>query len=261
MPMRLLTVNMYKNVGKQLGLLAALTVVSVQVFATDAIQAVPLIKLKSDSLQLKKICADLNLTCSEGANLWKKKASNDGKVYLIDSTPQLIELIQEKKNYKVVNSWRFKDYQHHNKNSEDGELGNDGVEIFPAFYPLNRQKFAIAVVQHWSTGYSGGGKSEQFADFVMLEPKGVYKLALPDIPFYSYEMIRACFSEKDYKTSPHCHDETGSSLSIQFKDIGKPYYQWTLNYTDFTWEAFKPEKDKVVEKHREVVMPFEQKKK
>ena len=253
--------NMHKHVVIQSILFPSLMVLSVQAFAVEAIQAVPLVKLKSESLQLKKICADLNLTCSEGANLWKKKASQDGKVYLIDSTPQLIELIQDKKHYKVVNAWNFKNYQHHNKNSKDGELGDYGTGIFPAFYPLNRQKFAIAIVKHWGTGYSGGGKGEQFADFVMLEPKGVYKLALPDVPFYSYEMIRACFSEKDYKTSPHCHDETGSSLSIQFKDIGKPYYQWALNYTDFTWEAFKPEKDKVVEKHREVVMPFEQKKK
>lgn len=253
--------NMHKHVVIQSVLFSSFMVFSVQAFAVDAIQAVPLVKLKSESLQLKKICASLNLTCSEGANLWKKKAANDSKVYLIDSTPQLIELVKNKNSYKVADTWNFKSYQHHNKNSEDGELGDYGVELFPAFYPLNRQKFTIAIVQHWGTGYSGGGKGEQFADFVMLEPKGAYKLALADVPFYSYEMIRACFSEKDYKTSPHCHDETSSSLSIQFKDIGKPYYQWILNYTDFTWEAFKPEKDKVVEKHRVVVMPFEQKKK
>ena len=253
--------NMHKNVVMQSVLFSSLMIFSVHTVAVDAIQAVPLVKLKSESLQLKKICADLNLTCTEGANLWKKKAANDGKVYLIDSTPQLIELVKNKKSYKVADAWNFKNYQHHNKNSEDGELGDYGVELFPAFYPLNRQKFAIAIVQHWGTGYSGGGKGEQFADFVMLEPKGKYQLALPNVPFYSYEMIRACFSEKDYQTSPHCHDESGSSLSIQFKDVGKPYFQWTLNYTDFTWEAFKPERDKVVEKHREVVMPFEQKKK
>lgn len=253
--------NMHKHVVIQSVLFSSFMVFSVQAFAVDAIQAVPLVKLKSESLQLKKICADLNLTCTEGANLWKKKAANDSKVYLIDSTPQLIALVKNKNSYKVADAWNFKNYQHHNKNSEDGELGDYGVELFPAFYPLNRQKFAIAIVQYWGTGYSGGGKGEQFADFVMLEPKGKYQLALVDVPFYSYEMIRACFSEKDYKTSPHCHDETGSSLSIQFKDIGKPYYQWILNYTDFTWEAFKPEKDKVVEKHRVVVMPFEQKKK
>lgn len=253
--------NMHQHVVMPSVLFSSLMLFSVHTVAVDAIQAVPLVKLKAESSQLKKICTDLSLTCSEGGALWKNKASNGGNVYLIDNTLQLIELVKDKNRYKVVDAWNFKNYQHHNKSSEDGELGDYGVEIFPAFYPLNRQKFAIAIVQHWGTGYSGGGKGEQFADFVMLEPKGKYQLALADVSFYSYEMIRACFSEKDYKTSPHCHDESGSSLSIQFKDVGKPYYQWTMNYTDFTWEAFKPEKDKIVEKHREVVMPFEQKKK
>ncbi len=254
--MLLFTMNRYKNVVKPLGLFVPMIMFSAQTFAVETIQAVPLVKLKTESSQLKKICTDLNLMCSEDLALWKKKASDDGQVYLIDATPQLIELVKDKNSYKVVDAWNFKNYQHHSKNSEDGELGDYGAEIFPAFYPLNRQKFAIAIVQHWGTGYSGGGKGEQFADFVMLEPKGAYKLALADVPFYSYETIRACFSEKDYQTSLHCHDESGSSLSIQFKDVGKPYYQWILNYTDFTWEAFKPEKDKVVEKYREVVMPF-----
>ena len=91
----------------------------------------------------------------------------------------------------------------------------------------------------------------------MLEPEGKFKTALVEIPFYSYEMIRACFSEKDYKISPHCHDESGSTLSILFKDVGKPFYQWTLNYTDFTWESSKPEKSKTITKSRVVAMPFE----
>ena len=83
-----MTIYMYKNTVKHLGLCTSIIIFSVQAFAADTIQAVPLVKLKSESLQLKKICADLYLTCTEGAKLWKKKASGDSKVYLIDYTPQ-----------------------------------------------------------------------------------------------------------------------------------------------------------------------------
>jgi len=47
---------------------------------------------------------------------------------------------------------------------------------------------------------------------------GVRKLVLN---FSSSKMIRACFSEQEYKKSPHCHDETWMTLNIRFKDIGQ----------------------------------------
>jgi len=225
----------------------------------EEVKAIPLVKLKSKTEQLSKICETLKVQCGSGAAIWKRKNSTDLKLYIIDDTPQLIEFEKVNQSYERVNSWNFINYQHHSQKSMDGELADYGTEIFPAFYPLSQQNLAIALVKHWGTAYSGGGKGEQVADFLMLKPQGKFNVALDQIPFHSYEMIRACFSEKDYKTSPHCHDESASNLSIQFKDVGKLYYQWTLNYTDFTWEAFKPEKTKTIEKHSEVVMPFAQK--
>jgi len=232
---------------------------SQQVMSADEIKAIPWVKVKTETEQLKIICKQLKINCSNDLGIWKAKSSKDNRVYLIDNTPQLFELERENNIYKIRKSWNFKDYQHHSKNLADDELADDGTEVFPAFYPLNQQKIAIALVKHYATSYSGGGKGEHIADFILLEPQGKFRTALADIPFYSYEMIRACFSEKEYRTSPHCHDESGSNLSIQFKDVGKPYYQWTLNYTDFTWESFKPEKSKTITKSRVVVMPFGQK--
>ncbi len=55
-------------------------------------------------------------------------------------------------------------------------------------------------------------------------------------------MIRACFSEQDYKKSPHCHDEKWMTLNIRFKDIGQSYYLWQLNYKNYSWDAFKSKK-------------------
>jgi hypothetical protein len=226
----------------------------------DQIKAIPWIKLKTESSQAKQICQGLKVNCGKDVEVWKKQSGSDAHLYLTDNTPQLIEFIKQHNQYVVLNSWSFQHYQHRSRNrSFDEDLNSDGLSVYPAFYPLNRQKLAIAVVKRWSTGYSGGGRVEEVADFVMLEPKQTYKLALADVAFHSYEMIRACFAQEEYESSPHCHDESGSTLSIQFKDIGKTYYQWTLNYTDFTWEAFQPESSKVVEKSHNIVMPFQQK--
>nr|WP_250850320.1 hypothetical protein [Escherichia coli] len=38
----------------------------------------------------------------------------------------------------------------------------------------------------------------EFADFIMLNEDGTYKTAFSDIPFYSKEQVRACFSDSDY---------------------------------------------------------------
>lgn len=224
--------------------------------ANTEIQSLPLVQVKSETAKISKICKDLNLACAEGASIWKVKASIDTKYYLLDPSLQLIELNKQNNHFKVLNHWNFKTYQHSSKSVDDEDLESYSTEIYPALYPLNADKFAVALVKQYSRAYSGGGKGEHIADFLMLDTNGQYRKALSKIPFYSYEAIRACFSEKDYKTSPHCHDESGSTLSIQFNDIGQPYYQWILNYTDYYWDAFKAEKFKRIEKHSETVMPF-----
>ncbi len=245
------------NLLKRLSIFS-LTCFSPSIFAEE-IKTIPWVKVKAETAQAKVICSTLNLHCGENLSVWKKKASTDDKLYLIDETPQLFELSKVNNQYKLLNRWNFKSYTHSSHDSGDDDLADFGTEIFPAFYPLNREKRAIAIVKQYGTGYSGGGKGEEVADFLMLESNGQFKMALSNVAFYSYEMIRACFSEKDYKTSPHCHDESGSTLSIGFKDVGKPYYQWTLNYTDFTWESDKSEKYKKIEKNSVIVMPFGQK--
>lgn len=242
----------------KLSILLSISCFSSVIYA-DELKAIPWVKVKSETDHAKKICSTLKIQCGQDISVWKKKNSTDSKLYLTDETPQLVELSKVDKQYKLLNSWNFKNYQHHSKNSTDDELADFGTEVFPAFYPLNRQNYAIALVKHWGTSYSGGGRGEEIADFLMLESNGQFKTVLAEIPFYSYEMIRACFTEKDYKTSPHCHDESGSTLSIQFKDVGKPHYQWALNYIDFTWDASKSEKFKKIKRHSDVVMPFGQK--
>lgn len=222
------------------------------------ISAQALTETQIPHLSVLSICEQLNLTCQvNDSKLYRVKASNDPIYYLIDATPRIVQFQSEGKKIILLDQWEFKDYKHsHQTANDDEEWQKNALKIYPALYPINKNKMAVAIIDERFESYAGGGRSEQIADFLMLEPQGKFKVALKAVSFHSYEMIRACFSEQEYKTSPHCYDESSSILSIQFKDIRKPFYQWTLNYTDFTWDAGKSEKFKNVKKSSEVVMPF-----
>ena len=75
--------------------------------------------------------------------------------------------------------------------------------------------------------------------------------------FYSSEMIRACFSQQEYITSPHCHDEAGTMLNIKFLDTGLNYFRWILNYKDYSWASHTSEKKKIIKKYSEMIIPFQ----
>ncbi len=237
--------------------------ISSGVFAEQNIKAIAMKKIKLPVLELQKICSSIKIQCSgqyeHDIGLWQLKNSQNQQYYLIDDRPQIVKLNKVGQSYIMLDRWDFQNYQHHNTVPYEDDLANNGLTIYPAFYPVNAKDKSIAIVNNWFTGYSGGGASEQNADFVVLKPKGKYQVALTDIPFSFSRMIRACFSEQDYKRSSHCHDEEWRVMSIRFKDIGQPYYQWTLNYSYYKWDAFKPESSTRVEKNSSVVIPFSQK--
>ncbi|WP_349914248.1 hypothetical protein [Acinetobacter pittii] len=247
---------MQKNNKWCIGAVLLLSLMAQVSYAEKDISTQPFENIKASQQDIDLICKQLRQKCSGEAILWKGKNTQDPVYYLIDESPQIVQVKKQNNQYKVVDQWDFKDYQYNNKEPHTDDLAPDGLQIFPALYPLNKNEFAIAVVNKWFTGYSGGGRFEENADFIKLKPHGKYQVALKDIAFSSREMIRACFSEQDYKKSPHCHDEAWMILNIQFKDVGQPYYLWQLNYKNYSWEAFKSKKTITIEQSREEVMPF-----
>lgn len=102
--------------------------------------------------------------------------------------------------------------------------------IFPALYPVAPGRWAVALLSHRSEMYSGGGASFDKADFVALDDG---KPLHAGIPFSCNKMIRACFSEADYRSGRPCHDEYSGLLSIRYlSPPGKPDYRW-----QFFWHA------------------------
>lgn len=124
------------------------------------------------------------------------------------------------------------------RKSDDPEAN---FSLAAALYPLSEGRWAAAVTLRESESYSGGGASYVTADFVPLDtPPGLpIKAAYADIPYGCLQSIRACFSEKEYKTSKHCHDESRGSLRIAYDEpskAGAPYV-WRYTWLQSVWPA------------------------
>ena len=133
------------------------------------------------------------------------------------------------------------------------------LSLAPALYPLGPERWAAAILWTTTESYSGGGAAYSTADFVALDPPaGTARTVHDGIPFSCSVTIRACFSEKEYAQSPHCHDETEGSLRIGYQEATKPGgadasgsgggrggqasddFRWRFTWTESTWLAHQP---------------------
>lgn len=149
----------------------------------------------------------------------------------------------EPRNARRARMWDFSGYRHSYLSFADADTA-DQLAIHPALYPAGDQKFAIAILNSYSEGYSGGGASFRIADFVVLSDKGdratpdpKWDVAYAAVPFSCSTLIRACFSEKEYRNSPHCHDENSGYLTIQFPKDHQADRGWTFTWHESAWPA------------------------
>lgn len=227
------------------------------VLASD-IKSVPFVGVKSESAEYSAICNSVKKYCSKNdqAKIWKKK-NNPNEIFLTTSSRVLVR-IKSDAEYSVSQVWDFSDYAMKDSLDDDGEdLSDSGINIFPALYPLSKTQNAVALVQKWSTSYSGGGKEMNFADFIMLNEDGSYKTVFSNIPFYSREQMRACFSDSDYAKKSHCYDESWSVLNISIIDNGSEFYSWEFITKSYDWPSFvdKSKMKKIIDKKK--LYPFQ----
>ena len=83
--------------------------------------------------------------------------------------------------------------------------------------------------------YSGGGATFETADFVGLD--AARTVLYGAVPFSCSKLVRACFTERDYQRSPHCHDEYAGSLTIRHTDGPG---RWTFVWRETDWESNVP---------------------
>jgi len=241
-----------------------LTMLSFSAMATiteNIVDPITLIKLKKDSIEYISICKTAGSDCKPGTIIWGERDSNDN-FYLMPSSLKIIKLRKDNNGYSKVNAWDFS-MEKGDENNTRGELKNDDLAsknmyIYPALYPLDKTTFAVALVSKWSMWYSGGGRVEEYADFMMLKDDGSYFPVFENISFSSKEMISACFTQEDYAKESHCHDENWSVLRLKMIDTGVAgkLYLWKFITQSYNWPAFE-ERDSIQMKTSEdVAEPF-----
>jgi len=182
--------------------------------------------------------------CGEGdagAALYTAANLPAGQYYaILTPGPSLVVLSADAGQWRVVERWSLAGYSHSDTPTADLGAEPEPLAIHPALYPLGPGDWGVALISQHNEGYSGGGAGFQIADFVSLkaiaasaaQAKPVYG----GVPFSCYKTIRACFSEREYKTSPHCHDEYGGSLRIRYAP-GQPRHGWTFVWSETDWPA------------------------
>lgn len=221
------------------------------------IKSVALMTLKKDSSQYVGICKAVGTYCRDGASIWKEKNSND-IFYLTLPQLRLMKLKKDADIYSKVIIWDFsKENNNDSTSTSDDELTKGDLYIYPALYPLNKTKMAIALVSKWSTSYSGGSREEEYANFMMINDDGSYQLAFKNIPFSSRKMIKACFTEKDYAKKSHCHDESWSILNLKITDDSQAFYSWKFITKSYDWPAFTNKSSAKLNTHESFAYPFQ----
>lgn len=187
---------------------------------------------KVTSQQAQSLCQQITLTCDQAATWQLYQVPEQPEDYYVIAQLQLFHLVQKNKTLKLLNQWDFSDYQPKKVTThwtvEEASDPSDERHLYPVLFRISEQGYAIGLIQRFNEMYSGGGMTEEVADFFELKPKGQAELMYSNIPFYVTRMIRACFSQEDYEQSGEgrCHDNEDLLLNIRYQ---KPY-QWQLNY-------------------------------
>lgn len=192
-------------------------------------------------------CEGLSDDCVQGAALYHAPGDGPNDYYaILQSGPTLRTLSRDDaRRWRVTAGWSLRDY----RATPFGEAGDrsEPLRLFPALYPLGPGDWGVAVLNSRREMYSGGGAAVEVADFVSLKAIAAApqttRPVYGGVPFSCSLMIRACFSEQDYKTSKHCHDETSGSLRIRYAPAppGAARHGWSFVWSQSDWPQDTPE--------------------
>ena len=199
---------------------------------------------KVDADWRSNICALLPKPCeNESLELFTHKNPSGTAYVVLASSPLVMAEIDRSNNqWRLSNLLDFRGYRHSAAVPKDA-INNVRLTIAPALYPLGPNQWAAALLFTIDETYSGGGAHFTTADFVAAQGTnlGKSKPLQAGIPFSCTRMVRACFKEKEYETSPHCHDETEGSLRISYGLASNSVapYRWEYLWRETKWPAHK----------------------
>jgi len=197
---------------------------------------------KLDPNLIMGICNLPGLECNkvEAPRLFERKTEAEREFYAVTANRTISRLTMKASGqWELLHRWSFDKYPL--PMSADGSEARM-IDIHPALYPTGSGMWAVAVLNRTTESYSGGGAEFVTADFITLDPEtldvGEAQRRFGGVPFSCSKMVRACFTEKEYKTSPHCHGENNGYLMLRYTaNPTSPYYDWTATWNETSWPA------------------------
>ncbi|CAN5610761.1 hypothetical protein BH10PSE18_BH10PSE18_29240 [soil metagenome] len=212
------------------------------------------------------LCALLPQPCKpDTLSLHTPRGAATGEYVVLSTEPlAMARLRRIGAAWQLVSTHDFTGYRHSMadapKDADADSFSPPSLSLAPALYPLGPDRWAAAILWTTTASYSGGGAGYSTADFVALDPNaGTARTVHAGIPFSCSVTIRACFSEKEYAQSPHCHDETEGSLRIGYQESAQAGgtggsgggggggagaaaadFRWRFTWSESTWRAHKP---------------------
>ncbi len=209
-----------------------------------AIALVPAGEARLSAADLAALCARLSTPCAPATTKAMVAASMpQGRVYLLDSARPWLAALDERRPTDAARA-RVWDFSAHRPSVPP--LADSGspppLRIHPALYPLGASGQAVAIVSTRREMYSGGGAFFDVADFVALDDSAAIGVATPKVvyaavPFACSKTIRACFSEKEYRRSLHCTDDSSGHLTIDFAGATGAAPGWSFRWHESSWPA------------------------
>jgi len=168
-----------------------------------------------------RLCEQVKDLCQQQAQ-WLSLKTPDQALWLL-SEGNIAQFATSTTGFKLLKQWRI-------QLTSTEEMARSSQYIFPKLFPMDQNRYAVAVIDTFSEMYSGGGAGIERASFYELKDSGKTHRFIENYPFSFNRMIRACFSEQDYESSKgKCHDEDGLSLDI--RPIKSMLWQFRYRYS------------------------------
>ena len=208
---------------------------------------------------LAALCGDPDLACAADPSqltLYGSAADPSTVAWgILASEPALARLrwSAEASAWVAERVWSFASHIH----SVHKDYAQPPFAIRPELYPVGPHRWGVALVQTVEEAYSGGGATFEIADFVSLsETAPSFAPVFRDVPLSCSKMVRACFSEADYRRlAVNCHDLYDGSLTFSYTPGASPdRYEWTAVWHERDQGQGIPQSQAVTTKQR-VRMP------
>ncbi|WP_133239287.1 hypothetical protein [Microvirga sp. KLBC 81] len=236
--------------------------------AQEPIQAIRLREIKNldklDPNWIMGLCNLPGLECNkvEEPKLYERKTATGAEYYAVMVNKTISRLVMRAPGqWEALNVWNLAKFPAPPKAEGAGDPRL--LDIHPALYPVAPDLWAVAVLSNTSESYSGGGAAFKTADFVVLDSKASEvtekQRLFAAVPFSCTKTVRACFSEKEYKKSPHCHDESTGFLALKFAPSSTGgLHDWTATWHETVWPGGVPKTAQTTTRTVAVLKPGKQ---